>query len=169
MPDGRVMPRYFVMEFPDWVNIVPVTRDGQIVLVEQYRHAIGEMTLEIPGGSTDPHTGETAQVAAERELVEETGYKAGRVELVASHQPNPAMQNNLMHTYIGWDCEHVAEPTPDPYEDIVVVTKTVDEVYKLIASGEIKHTIVVASLLLALPHLKASKRFHIDFEMRDSD
>jgi ADP-ribose pyrophosphatase len=153
LPDGRVNPRYYVMEFPDWANIVPVTEDNQIVLVEQYRHAAGETTLEIPGGSTDPRLKEDPAAAAERELLEETGYRANEIRLIGSHRPNPAMQNNFMHTYIGYGCRKVAEPTPDPFEDIRVVTKTIPELYELITSGQLTHTIVVASLLYALPHL----------------
>ncbi len=153
MPDGRVMPRYYVMEFPDWVNLVPVTKEGKIVMIEQYRHATGEMTWEIPGGSTDPHKGESSLEAASRELREETGYEAFEVKLIASHHPNPAMQTNSMHTYIGYGCKKVGEPQPDPYEDILVVEKSVDEVYEMIRSGKLTHTIVMASILLALPHL----------------
>src|ERR1700753_1586705 len=82
LPDGRVMPNYYVMEFPDWANIVPVTEDGRIVLVEQYRHAIGHVCLEIPGGSTDTKAFEEPKKAALRELLEETGYVPDDVRLV---------------------------------------------------------------------------------------
>ncbi len=152
LPDGRVMPRYYVMEFSDWVNIVPVTEDNRIVLVEQYRHAAGESHLEIPGGSTHPDQ-EGPQLAAERELLEETGYRAMDVRLIGSQRPNPAMQNNYMHTYIGYGCRKIAEPTPDPFEDIRVVTYKIPEIYQMILEGRINHSIVIASLLYALPHL----------------
>ena len=153
LPDGRIMPRYYVMEFPDWVNVVPVTEDGKIVLVEQFRHASGELTLEIPGGSTDPWTKESNQVAAERELLEETGYKASEIQLVCSHRPNPAMQNNWMHTYLARGCRKVSEPTPDPFEDIRVVEKTPAEVIDLLRSGQINHSIIIASLMMVFPLL----------------
>lgn len=153
MPDGRVMPRYYVMEFPDWVNIVPVTLDGKVILVEQYRHASGRVHLEIPGGSTDPHTGEDPKRAAMRELAEETGYVPDDIRLVGKHYPNPAMQNNAMWTYVGFGCRKLAEPTPDPYEDIRVVELPVHQVYEKIHAGEIEHSIVVASLLYAMPFL----------------
>lgn len=153
LPDGRVMPNYYVLEFPDWVNVVPVTEDNQIVLVEQYRQAAGEVHLEIPGGSLDPHSGEDPKKAALRELAEETGYVPSDLRLVGVHQPNPAMQNNRMHTYVGFGCKKIAEMNLDPFEDIRVVTKSIPEVMDLVMAGKISHSVVVASLLYALPVL----------------
>ncbi|HVK62335.1 MAG TPA: NUDIX hydrolase [Bdellovibrionales bacterium] len=151
LPDGRIMPRYYVLEFPEWANVVPVTEEGKIVLVEQYRHAIGEWHLEIPGGTTDH--GEDTKRAALRELVEETGYAPEDIRLVGIHAPNPAMQNNRMHTYIAYNCKKIQEPTPDEFEDLRVVTVTVPELIDKIFKGEINHSIVIASILYALPAL----------------
>jgi ADP-ribose pyrophosphatase len=167
LPDGRVMPNYYVMEFPDWVNIIPVTDDGHIVLVEQYRHASGEVSLELPGGSTTPAgvgggggasgagsgAGEDPQSAAVRELLEETGYAPTSVKFLRAHRPNPAMQTNFMQTYIGFGCKRVAEQELDPFEDIRVVTLPVADVVAKVFSGEINHSIIVASILYALPEL----------------
>lgn len=153
LPDGRVMPNYYVMEFPDWVNIVPITEDNKIVLVEQYRHATGETTLEFPGGSTDPHLKEDPAKGAMRELLEETGYVPDEVRLIGIQSPNPAMQNNKMHTFIGLSCKKLHEPKLDPFEDIRVVTMPIPEVIDKVLKGEINHSVVVASLLYALPML----------------
>jgi 8-oxo-dGTP pyrophosphatase MutT (NUDIX family) len=153
LPDGRVMPNYYVMEFPDWVNVVPVTDDNRIVLIEQYRQAAAETFLEIPGGSTDPEDGEDTKAAAIRELREETGYVSEDVRLVGVHHPNPAMQNNRMHTYVAYGCKLKEQPSWDAFEDIKVVTKTIPEVVDMVLTGKITHSIVVASLLLALPAL----------------
>lgn len=157
LPDGRVMPRYYVMEFPDWVNIVPVTHDGKIVMVEQYRHASGRVHLEIPGGATDKKgpdgTGEDPKRAAIRELAEETGYVPEDIRLVGKHFPNPAMQNNAMWTYVGFGCRKLGDPDPDPYEDLRTVLLPVNEVYDKVRAGEINHSIIVASLLYAMPFL----------------
>ena len=159
LPDGRIMPNYYVMEFPDWVNIVPVTHDGKIIMVEQYRHASGKVHLEIPGGSTDSKgplgsiVKEDPKRGALRELVEETGYVPDDIRLVGKHYPNPAMQNNAMWTYIGFGCRKQGEPKPDPFEDIRVVELPVSEVYDRVRSGQIDHSIVVASLLYAMSFL----------------
>jgi len=147
------MPNYYVFEFPDWVNIVPITEDGRMVLVEQYRQAGGETHLEIPGGSLDPRKSEDPKSAVIRELAEETGYVSDDVRLVAVHYPNPALQNNRMHTFIGYGCRWVQEQKLDPYEDIRVVTKTIPEVIEMVLSGKISHSIVVASIFYALPAL----------------
>lgn len=152
LPDGRIMPRYYVIEFPDWANVVPITGAGEIVLVEQFRYASQETTLEIPGGSTDPEDRDVLS-AVRRELLEETGFEANEMKLIGRHRPNPAMQNNTMHTYLGLGCRKTADPTPDPYEDLRVVLKPISEVYQMILDGRIGHSIVVASLLYALPHL----------------
>jgi 8-oxo-dGTP pyrophosphatase MutT (NUDIX family) len=154
LPDGRIMPRYYVMEFPDWVNVVAITDDDQIILVEQYRHASGLVHLEIPGGSTNPGaTPEDPEAAARRELLEETGYEPRETRLIASHFPNPAMQMNRMHTYLALGCRKVAEPNLDPFEDLRVKTMPLDEAVKRALSGRIDHSIVAASLLVALPVL----------------
>jgi ADP-ribose pyrophosphatase len=153
LPDGRVMPNYYVMEFPDWVNVVPVTDDGRIVMVEQYRHALGKSVLEFPGGSTNPGENEEPKKAALRELAEETGFVPEDVRLVGVHCPNPAMQNNRMHTFIAFGCKKQQEPDPDPFEDLRTVLLPVNEVIEKVLSGEINHSIVVASLMYALPSL----------------
>lgn len=179
LPDGRVMPRYYVMEFPEWVNIIPVTRDGKIVLVEQYRHASGEYELEVPGGmantpksSNQSSASETAFALDEktmipnamvesamagdavRELREETGYCPEKTEYLFSHSPNPAMQSNQMHTFIGWNCELLATPEPDPFEDLEVRLVSLEQLKHLVYSSKIRHSLMVASILFALPRLE---------------
>ena len=153
LPDGRVMPSYYVMEFADWVNVVPVTEDGKIVLIEQYRHASGEVCIEIPGGSTHPGQNEDPAKAALRELAEETGYIPDDVRLIGIHRPNPAMQNNRMHSFIAYNCKKLQEVELDPYEDIRVFTATIPEVVEMIFNGRINHSLIVATLLYALPVL----------------
>lgn len=160
LPDGRIMPRYYVMEFPDWVNVVAVTTEGMALVVDQYRHAAGEMYLEIPGGSTDPRLKEDPRVAAERELLEETGYRAGRWLAVGWHSPNPAIQANRLHTYIALDCVKVQEPQLDPYEDLTVRLMPIKDLYERADRGEVTHSLILSSLALARLHLR--KFFLID-------
>jgi 8-oxo-dGTP pyrophosphatase MutT (NUDIX family) len=154
LPDGRVFPRYYVMEFLDWVNVVPVTSDGQMILVEQYRHAGDEVFLEIPGGSTDAR-GEDPQAAGARELREETGYESGEWVNCGFHFPNPALQSNRLHTFLALGCELTGEQDLDPFEDLQVRVRPVKEVFQLLERGEIKHSLIANSLWLSAPHLKA--------------
>ena len=100
LPDGRVMPHYYVIEFADWVNVLPITTDGQVIAVEQFRHGSDLVHLEIPGGSLDPRTGETPETAGSRELLEETGYAPAKMIYCGYHYPNPALQNNKLHTFL---------------------------------------------------------------------
>lgn len=156
LPDGRIMPRYFVMDFPDWVNILPITTDKQVILVKQYRHASGHVHLEVPGGSMDPRLNENPLDGARREMLEETGYDSKRIEKVCSHFPNPALQTNRMHTYIAYDCEKVQEQNLDPYEDLSLYFCSIEKLEEHLLNGDINHSIMMASVALALNQLKKS-------------
>lgn len=154
LPDGRIMPSYYTIEFGDWVNIIPVTRDKKVVLIKQYRHSIGAVTIEIPGGSIDPKLTEEPQRAAQREMEEETGYTSSRLELIGTQHPNPALLSNRMHTFIAWDCEKTKEQELDPYEDIETFEVSLSELKNLIETGKITHSIILGSFLLARKHLE---------------
>jgi 8-oxo-dGTP pyrophosphatase MutT (NUDIX family) len=101
-PAGTEIGPYYVLTYPDWVHVVAVTPSGGLVLVRQYRHAIGESVLELPAGAVDPSDANTEQ-AARRELEEETGFTAQRWRLVSSLYPNPATQTNRVHVYLALD------------------------------------------------------------------
>lgn len=155
LPDGRVMPSYYVFEHSDWVNIIPVTQEGRIVLIEQYRHAAGSVFYEIPGGAMDHRQDEDPQKAACRELQEETGYcPRGEVLSVGCHQPNPALQNNRMYTFVAFGCEKCTDQMLDPYEAIEVFEVTLSELKEMIHNQQIQHSLILASLFLALPLLE---------------
>lgn len=153
LPDGRVMPRYYVVEFPDWVHIIPITEDGKMVLVDQYRHAAEDKFLELPGGTTEPHNGESNGEGALRELEEETGY-SGELKHIGSHYPNPALQQNKVQVYLAKECKKTKSQNLDPYEDLEVVLLPVKEVFRKAEAGEIGHGLMLASLVLAKPYLK---------------
>jgi 8-oxo-dGTP pyrophosphatase MutT (NUDIX family) len=121
---------------------------------EQYRHGAGEVFLEIPGGSTDPGDNEPL-TAGRRELLEETGFESPKWIACGYHFPNPALQSNKMYTFLALDCVRVAEPTPDPFEDIRVIEMPVKEVLARLESGSFTHSLIANSLWLARPHLKA--------------
>lgn len=154
LPDGRLMPDYYVLDFVPWVHVIPVTKNGQIVMIRQYRHGAGEVFWEIPGGTTHPSTGdEDPLMAAKRELLEETGYESDTWKLIGEHFPNPALQSNQMLLYLAQNCEKVAEPLLDPFEDIEVELMPIKDVFDRAESGGIKHSIVLAGLMMARRHL----------------
>jgi len=144
-PDGRSEAPFFVVEAPDWINVVPITPAGEVVLIRQYRFGVEEFTLEIPGGMCDP--GEDPARAAARELLEETGY-AGRIEPLGSVHPNPAIQSNRCWSFVARDAVAVADPDPDEHEAFEVLVRRLDEIPDLIRDGTITHSLVVTAFHL---------------------
>jgi len=142
-PDGREPKDTFVVDAPDWINVVPVTPDGHVVFVRQFRFGIDAVALEIPGGMCDP--AEDPREAARRELREETGYHSDAwVDLGWVH-PNPAIQTNRCHTFLAREAAKVGEPEPDGDEAFEIVTVPQGEVAGLIRDGAITHALVVAA------------------------
>jgi 8-oxo-dGTP pyrophosphatase MutT (NUDIX family) len=140
---------FYILDTPDWCNIVPLTRAGDVVMVRQRRHGVGEETLELPGGIIDP-TDPSPLDAARRELLEETGYRAGAIESTGVIAPNPAMQTNRCWSFLARDVDQVGAPRLDHGEDIDVVLVPYREIPGRIADGEIAHALVVVAFAYAL-------------------
>ncbi len=141
---------FFVINPPDWVNVVALTPDGHLVLVRQFRYGINDFSLEIPGGVID--AGEDPVAAGVRELREESGYVGTSVRLLGSVHPNPAMQSNRCHLVLVENARREAALDWDPDEEFEILTRPVDEVLALAASGGIAHAMVLNALLLFQPH-----------------
>ena len=139
---GRMM-HATVIECTDWCNIIPITKEGNVVLVKQWRHGTRKVTLEIPGGLVDP--GETALEAARRELLEETGYAATRVIPTGRVAANPAIMDNDTYSFLAVDVEKTRDVKLDDGEDIEVLLRPLKDIPALIANGEIDHCIVIAA------------------------
>jgi ADP-ribose pyrophosphatase len=140
---------FFVLDCPDWCNIVPLTDDNDVVMVRQRRHGIGEETLELPGGMIDPGDPSPLE-AARRELLEETGYRVRSIEPIGVIAPNPAIMNNRCHSFLARGAEQVSEIALDHGEDIEVVKVPLAEIPARIKSGEITHALVVVAFTWAL-------------------
>jgi 8-oxo-dGTP pyrophosphatase MutT (NUDIX family) len=134
-----------VIDAPDWVNVVPITPAGEVVLVRQFRFGTWANTLEIPGGMLDP--GEDALGAATRELEEETGFRPARVTALGASHPNPAIFGNRLHSFLAEGCVKVHDGKQDGSEDIEVVLVPRADLPRLVRDGEITHSLVLAALL----------------------
>jgi len=134
---------FSVLDAGDWVNVIALTAAREIVLVRQFRHGTADFTLEIPGGMVD--RGESPAEAAVRELREESGYTGGEPVKLGEVTPNPALFNNLCHTYLVEGCLRRYEPEPDHDEDIEVLTRPLSDIPGIIASGGIHHALVICA------------------------
>lgn len=155
LPDQRIMPKYYVVDFPDWVQTAAITTDNKLVMVKQYRHAAGEFFLELPGGSVEPGSEESIQMAALRELEEETGYTSEKVEYLGYFYPNPALQSNKNHIFLAHSCKKSSELNLDPFEELEVELWDIDLVFKSLKKGEIKHSLMAAGLNLVRAKLES--------------
>lgn len=133
---------FYTIDTRDWVNVIPVTPEGKIVMIRQYRHGSREVTLEIPGGLVDE---DDPGRAATRELLEETGYAGDPAQSLGFVNPNPAIFNNLCHTYLIENAREVSEKMLDPDEDIEVVLTPPEHIPGIIADGGINHSLVIVA------------------------
>ena len=134
---------FVYLDAPDWVNVIALTADDRVVLIEQFRHGIQEITLEIPGGSVDP--GEAPLHGGLRELREETGYDGADARIIGVVAPNPAIINNRCHTVLVRGVKAVGPPQLEGYEDIHTKLVPLVDVPDLIRSGAICHSLVIAA------------------------
>jgi 8-oxo-dGTP pyrophosphatase MutT (NUDIX family) len=146
LPGGREIAEYFVSEYPPWANVVAVTPDDQVVLLRQYRPGLEAVHFEIPAGVVDPRDSDF-EAAARRELLEETGYGGGLWSPLMTLSANPALQNNLTHTFLAEGVTPLSAPDPDATEDLRVHLVPLGEVRALIDGGEVAQSLHAAPLL----------------------
>jgi 8-oxo-dGTP pyrophosphatase MutT (NUDIX family) len=144
-PETAHVGSYYVLENPDWVNMVVLTRAGELVLVRQWRHGTGRVELELPAGMIEK--GEDPLAAAARELREETGYEAERWTLIGSARPNTAYQENTCYTALGEGAARVGPTAFDPGEDIDVVLVSEADVGRYVRDGTLANGMGLVALL----------------------
>ena len=144
LPDGRIIPEYYVLEYPDWVNVIAITKDGQFVMERQYRHAARKISLELPCGVMEE--GETPLEAAQRELLEETGFGGGQWKKLMELSPNPSAMSNMTHCFLAIGVEKIAEQHLDETEELSVLFMTKEEVKRMLKENQICQALMVAPL-----------------------
>lgn len=135
---------FCTIDSPDWVNLVPVTGQGEVVMIRQYRHGSQQVTLEIPGGMID--AGETPAAAGRRECQEETGYIVDGVESLGVLNPNPALFGNRLHTFVGHVVDVIDKVEVSETERTEVELVEIPLVRELLQDGTIDHALVCATL-----------------------
>lgn len=145
LPDGRIYNDYYVLHYPDWVNVIAITDDGHVLLERQYRHGIGQVSTEIVAGCVEP--GEAPLAAAQRELMEETGYGGGTWTPLMTLTPNASTQDNHCHCFLAEGVTLQGKQHLDATEDIRVMLFTKEEVKAKLLNGEFVQAMMVAPLL----------------------
>ncbi|SJZ86353.1 NUDIX hydrolase [Sediminibacterium ginsengisoli] len=148
LPDGRVIEPYYVVELPDWTNVIVLTKDERMVFVKQYRYPVDAVTYELPGGIIEK--GEEPQQAALREMEEETGYTSADISFLMKLSPNPAINNNTAYFYLVRNAEPNGKQQFDAFEDLDVVSFSKEEVLSLLRENKIQHGVQVGAVYQAL-------------------
>lgn len=136
---------FYLFDFPDWVNIIALTPEQEMILIRQFRYGSNRMEIEIPGGMMNE--GENPVEAGCRELLEETGYAGENARVIGKVCPNPAIQRNYCHTILVENAERIADPAFDDMEDIECILQHEDVVLEQIRSGIIDHGLVLNALM----------------------
>lgn len=152
MPNGNIVKPYYVLEYPDWVNVVALTEDNEVIVIKQYRHAAGEVILEIPGGCIDKD--ETPEQAVRRELLEETGYAFKDIELLSILYANPATGNNKTYCFLATGGKKVQEQELDGGEEIVVELVSIQKLKELLLENQFGQALHSSGIFYALMRLK---------------
>lgn len=151
-PDGTIVTPYYVYDFPEWVTAVALTKDGKVILERQYRHALGETDIELPGGCVDK-TDASFEAAIARELLEETGYRFEKIAYLGKTSSNPSTNSNLMHMFLATGGERIQEQQLDPGEDIEILVVSMDAFIQMVRESRFIQSMHLVAIYLALEKL----------------
>ncbi|MBR5087754.1 MAG: NUDIX hydrolase [Muribaculaceae bacterium] len=144
LPNGEINDEFYVLEYPDWINVIAITPNGDFVFVRQYRYALDLDSVELCAGVIEP--GETPEEGARRELLEETGFGGGTWQEIMTIGQNPSTCNNWTHCFLATGVEKLQNQQLDRTEDIEVVLLSRDEVRQMLNSGQLKQALMLAPL-----------------------
>jgi len=147
-PDGRIIEPYYVVELPDWCNVIVVTKDERIIMVRQYRYPIDQTTIELPGGIIEKN--EDPLAAAKREMEEETGYTSDDIEFLLKLAPNPAINTNTAYFFLAKNAVAAIAQKFDAFEDIDIVSFSKEEIIQLLKENKMQHGVQIGPLYEAL-------------------
>lgn len=144
LPNGEVNDEFYVLEYPDWINVIAITPGGDFVFVRQYRYALDLDSIELCAGVIEP--GETPEQGARRELLEETGYGGGTWQEIMTIGQNPSTCSNWTHCFLATGVEKLQDQHLDRTEDIDVLLLSRDQVLQMLHSGQLKQALMLAPL-----------------------
>jgi 8-oxo-dGTP pyrophosphatase MutT (NUDIX family) len=156
MPEGKIVAPYYVLEYPTWVNVFALTKQKEVVLVQQYRHGCQKTLLELPSGCMEA-TDISPTEAIKRELLEETGYAGKEFIHTCTISANPSSHNNLTHCFLALDVELIKEPHLDDTEQIQVVLKPLCEVINSLKNHTFLQSLHISSMFQALLYMNIIK------------
>ncbi len=145
LPNGNIIPTYYVLEYPAWVCVIALTREGKMIMERQYRHGLGRVSYEICAGVVDAED-QSPLAAAKRELLEETGFGNGHWESYMIVSANPGTHNNLTYCFLATDVEKVEERHLEPTEDIAVELLLPEQVKHMLSENKIVQATQAAAL-----------------------
>jgi len=143
-PRNGAVRNIVILDFPGWISVIPLTSNNEVVMVRQYRHGVKKVLLEIPGGIMDKEDS-SPEIAARRELAEETGYGTDKLKLIGSLYPQPAIQTNRYHIFLAEDVKKIGGTDFDEGEDIETVIVPLKHIPHMIETGKICHAMVVTA------------------------
>lgn len=145
LPNGNHILSYYILEYPDWVNTIAITRDGQFVFIRQYRHGLQKTSYELCAGVCEKEDA-SPLISAQRELLEETGYGNGKWKEYMQVSPNPSTHTNITYCFLATDVEKISEPHLEDTESLTVHLLSLQEVKEILQRGEILQALMVAPL-----------------------